>query len=147
MAWSQAPYIHVILADVVPITWYLIVRLTTVHYQSTVNMISFPQVLTAQWSNTIPCQNVWFQVGITSHDIPFQQKTQQICSPSPCQLLKWRNLGPKLDCQGTFGLVGVLKQNIVRCYSNSKPNIPTRNCMGSLHSQDLCNDIVLTMDW
>ena len=24
--------------------------------------------------------------------------TQQTCSPSPCQSLKWRNLGPKLDC-------------------------------------------------
>ena len=48
-----------------------LVRLTTVHYQSTVSMISFAQVLTAQWSNTIPCWNVQFQVGITSHDIPF----------------------------------------------------------------------------
>ena len=32
----------------------------------------------------------------------------------------------------------VLKQNIVRCYSNLKLNTPTRNCIGSLHSQDLC---------
>ena len=50
-----------------------LVRPTTAHYQSTVSMISFAQVLTAQWSNTIPCQNVWFQVGITSHNILFQQ--------------------------------------------------------------------------
>ena len=74
MAQSQAAYIHVILADVVSITWYInnpLVRLTTVHYQSTVSMISFAQVLTAQWSDTIPCQNVWFQVGITSPNIPF----------------------------------------------------------------------------
>ena len=50
-----------------------LVRLTTAHYQSAVNMISFAQVLTAQWSDTIPCQNVQFQVGIISHNIPFQQ--------------------------------------------------------------------------
>ena len=49
-----------------------LVRLTTVHYQSAVSMISFAQVLTAQWSDTIPCQNVQFQVRITSPDIPFQ---------------------------------------------------------------------------
>ena len=49
-----------------------LVRLTTAHYQSAVSMISFTQVLTAQWSDTIPCRNVWFQVRITSHDIPFQ---------------------------------------------------------------------------
>ena len=35
-------------------------------------MISFAQVLTEQWSDTIPCWNVWFQVRITCHDIPFQ---------------------------------------------------------------------------
>ena len=42
MARSQAPYIHVILADVVSITLYInkpLVRLTTVHYQSAVSMI------------------------------------------------------------------------------------------------------------
>ena len=49
-----------------------LVRLTTAHYQSAVSMISFAQVLTAQWSNTIPCWNVQFQVGITSHNILFQ---------------------------------------------------------------------------
>ena len=27
-----------------------------------------------------------------------EKKTQQICSPSPCQSLKWRNLGLKSDC-------------------------------------------------
>ena len=73
MAWSLAPYIHVILADVVSITLYInkpLVRLTTAHYQSAVSMISFAQVLTVQWCNTIPCQNVWFQVRITCHDIP-----------------------------------------------------------------------------
>ena len=51
MAWSLAPYIHVILADVVSITLYIykpLVRLTTAHYQSAVSMISFAQVLTAQ---------------------------------------------------------------------------------------------------
>ena len=76
MTRSLAPYIHVILADVVSITLYInkpLVRLTTVHYQSAVSMISFAQVLTAQWSDTIPKRNVRFQVGITSHDIPFQQ--------------------------------------------------------------------------
>ena len=31
----------------------------------------------------------------------------------------------------------VLKQNIVRCYSNLKLNIPTRNCIRSLCSQVL----------
>ena len=41
-----------------------LVRLTTAHYQSAVSMISFAQVLTAQWSNTIPCQNVWVSIGI-----------------------------------------------------------------------------------
>ena len=50
-----------------------LVRLTTAHYQSAVSMISFAQVLTVQWSNIIPCQNVQFQVRITSHDILFQQ--------------------------------------------------------------------------
>ena len=50
-----------------------LVRLTTAHYQSAVSMISFAQVLTVQWSDTIPCQNVQFQVRITSHNIPFQQ--------------------------------------------------------------------------
>ena len=51
MARSQAPYIHVILADVMSITLYInkpLVRLTTVHYQSAVSMISFAQVLTVQ---------------------------------------------------------------------------------------------------
>ena len=33
--------------------------------------------------------------------------------------------------------IPLLKQNIMRCYSNLKLNIPTRNCIGSLHSQDL----------
>ena len=51
-----------------------LVRLTTVHYHSTVSMISFAQVLTAQWSDTIPCWNVQFQVRITSHNILFQHK-------------------------------------------------------------------------
>ena len=67
LAGSQAPYIHVILSYIVSITWYInqpLVRLLTVHYQSAVSMISFAQVLTAQWSNTIPSQNVEFQVGI-----------------------------------------------------------------------------------
>ena len=50
-----------------------LVRLTTVHYQSAVSMIWFAQVLIVQWSDTIPCQNVRFQVGITSHNILFQQ--------------------------------------------------------------------------
>ena len=31
---------------------------------------------TALWSDTIPCWNVWFQVGITSHDILFQHPPQ-----------------------------------------------------------------------
>ena len=51
MARSQAPYIYVILDDVVSITLYIdkpLVRLTTVHYQSAVSMISFVQVLTVQ---------------------------------------------------------------------------------------------------
>ena len=51
-----------------------LVRLTTAHYQSAVSMISFAQVLTVQCSDTIPCQNVQFQVGVTSHDILFQQE-------------------------------------------------------------------------
>ena len=53
-----------------------LVRLTTVHYQSTVSMISFAQVLTAQWSDTIPCWNVRFQVGITSYYILFNTPTK-----------------------------------------------------------------------
>ena len=32
----------------------------------------------------------------------------------------------------------VLKRNIGRCYSDLKPNVPLRNCIGSLRSQDLC---------
>ena len=31
----------------------------------------------------------------------------------------------------------VLKRNIGRYYSDLKPNVPLRNCIGSLHSQDL----------
>ena len=48
MAQSLAPYIHVILADVLSITLYInkpLVRLTTAHYQSAVSMISFAQGL------------------------------------------------------------------------------------------------------
>ena len=44
-----------------------LVRLTTVHYQYAVSMISFAQVLTVQWSDTIPCWNVQFQVRIIFH--------------------------------------------------------------------------------
>ena len=58
-----------------------LVRLTTAHYQSAVSMISFAQVLTAQWSDIIPCWNVQFQVGITSHDIPFQQRGMGLQRP------------------------------------------------------------------
>ena len=32
----------------------------------------------------------------------------------------------------------VLKRNIMRCYSDLKPNVLLRNCIGSLCSQDLC---------
>ena len=49
LAESQAPYIHVI--HVVSIIIYInqpLVRLLTVHYQSTVSMISFAQVWTVQ---------------------------------------------------------------------------------------------------
>ena len=67
MAGSQAPLYtcYAILCSV----YYMIltqplVRLTTVYYQSTVSMISFAQVQTVQWSNTIPCQNVRFTYGI-----------------------------------------------------------------------------------
>ena len=60
-----------------------LVRLTTVHYQSAVSMISFAQVLTAQWSDTIPCRNVQFQVGITSHDILFQHLSEY-CMGKQC---------------------------------------------------------------
>ena len=55
-----------------------LIRLTTVHYQSAVSMISFAQVLTGQWSNTIPCRNIRFWLGITSHDIPFQHMYQLV---------------------------------------------------------------------
>ena len=41
-----------------------LVILNAVHYQSGVIMISFAQVSTVQWSNTIPSQNIWFQVRI-----------------------------------------------------------------------------------
>ena len=58
-----------------------LVRLTTAHYQSAVSMISFAQALTAQWSDIIPCRNIWFQVGITSHGIPFQQFQPAVLSP------------------------------------------------------------------
>ena len=95
MARSLAPYIHVILADVSFITWYIdkpLVRLTTAHYQSAVSTISFAQVLTAQWSDTIPCRNVRFQVGITSLDIPFQQPGEPAESPLPSSWTsKWHS--------------------------------------------------------
>ena len=32
----------------------------------------------------------------------------------------------------------LLKRNIGRCYSDLKPKVPLRNCIGSLRSQDLC---------
>ena len=37
-----------------------------------------------------------------------------------------------------YMMVTLLKRNIVRCYSDLKPNVPLRNCIGSLRSQDLC---------
>ena len=103
MAQSQAPYICVILADVVSITWYInkpLVRLTTVHYQSAVSMISFAQVLTAQWSDTIPCQNVQFQAGIPSHDILFQQE----------YLEEWKHLDVGKKWKLTFHKVVVFSE-------------------------------------
>ena len=59
-----------------------LVRLTTAHYQSTVSVISFAQVLTAQWSDTIPSWNVRFQVRI---DLTYSISTEvsqfcRICS-------------------------------------------------------------------
>ena len=45
----------------------------------------------------------------------------------------WNPLMMYIDWKGL-----VLKQNIGRYYSNLKPNIPTRDCIGSLRSQDLC---------
>ena len=51
LAGSQVPYIHVILSYVVSIMIYInqpLVRLTTVHYQFAVGMISFTHVWTAQ---------------------------------------------------------------------------------------------------
>ena len=67
MAGSQAPYIHVILSYIVSIVWYInqpLVSDTTVHYQSTVSMISFAQTWTAQWSDIIPSQNIQLLVRI-----------------------------------------------------------------------------------
>ena len=40
------------------------------------------------------------------------------------------------DCDD-FNILKLLKWNIMRCYSDLKLNIPTRNCIGSLCSQDL----------
>ena len=37
-----------------------------------------------------------------------------------------------------YGGSTLLKRNIMRCYSELKVNIPTRNCIRSLRSQDLC---------
>ena len=67
LAGSQTPYIHVILSYVVSITLYItqpLVRILLWFINPSVSMISFAQVWTAQWSNTIPCWNVQFQVGI-----------------------------------------------------------------------------------
>ena len=67
LAWSQAPYIHVILSYIVSITWYItqpLVRMLLWIINLSVSMISFAQVWTVQWSDTIPCQNVQFQVRI-----------------------------------------------------------------------------------
>ena len=36
------------------------------------------------------------------------------------------------------GMMSMLKRNIGRCYSDLKPNVLLRNCIGSLRSQDLC---------
>ena len=45
---------------------------------------------------------------------------------------------------GTFSLVGVLKRNIVRCYSDLKPNrIVSDHCT----VKTCANDIILTADW
>ena len=67
LAGSWAPYIHVILPYVVPITWYInqpLVRILLRIINLSVSMISLTQVWTAQWSNTIHTWNVQFQVGI-----------------------------------------------------------------------------------
>ena len=64
---SWAPYIHIILSYVVSITWYInqpLVRRLLQIINLSVSKISLAQVYTAQWSDTIPCQNVQFQVRI-----------------------------------------------------------------------------------
>ena len=83
MAGSRAPYIHVILSYVVSITWYItqpLVSFTTAHYQSAVSMISFAQVWTVQWSDTIPKQNVWFSIGIHLTLFRFDTPTKPMMS-------------------------------------------------------------------
>ena len=50
--------------------------------------------------------------------------------------LSWKHCS--ISSKKAFLALCLLKRNIVRCYSNLKPNIPTRNCIGSLRSQDLC---------
>ena len=66
-AGSWAPYIHVILSYVVSITWYItqpLVRLLLRITNPQLVIISFAQVQAAQWSDTIPTQNIWFTIGI-----------------------------------------------------------------------------------
>ena len=58
-------------------------------------------------------------------------------------ILAWNNLYIIYVCCSALGTQGdvasrLLKQNIVRFYSELKLNVPTRNCIGSLRSQDLC---------
>ena len=49
-----------------------------------------------------------------------------------------RTTNPQHRCSHTHPSHLLLKRNIERCYSDLKPNVPTRNCIGSLRSQDLC---------
>ena len=83
LAESQAPYIHVILSYVVSITLYItqpLVRILLWIINPSVSMISFAHVFIAQWSDTVPSRNVWFQVRI--HLTLFHFNTSLPCGPS-----------------------------------------------------------------
>ena len=67
------------------------------------------------------CMHGWFPPGLTF--IQVATKAFFLYVEWPCELLT---------------MIKVLKRNIGRCYSDLKLNVPTRNCIGSLRSQDLC---------
>ena len=73
-----------------------LVRLTTVHYQSAVSMISLAQVLTAQWSNTIPCRNNISRYSVSTLPLNWMYLWQSNFGPKLLHFDDWQGLGEQI---------------------------------------------------